>query len=243
LSSPQWSALTSELDTVRLDLRGFGDSAQRPAGPLSPVEDVLDTCAELDIERCHLVGASFGAGVAVELALTAPERVESLLLSAPGGSLIPELTPDLVAFDEVELAALERGDLTAAVEANVSTWVDGPRRGPTEVDGEVRDAVATMQRRAFEITAGWDDVAARELDPPALDRLGEVRARTLVLVGGHDLQAIHDAADRLVDGVPDVRRVDWPDVAHLPSMERPHDFLSLLRAWVDRGRAAGAPMN
>ena len=40
---PQWSALTAVRDEVRLDLRGFGESTERPPGQLSPVDDVLDT--------------------------------------------------------------------------------------------------------------------------------------------------------------------------------------------------------
>jgi len=35
-----------------------------------------------------------------------------------------------------------------------------------------------MQRRAFEVTAGWDDLQERELDPAALDRLTEIRVST-----------------------------------------------------------------
>jgi pimeloyl-ACP methyl ester carboxylesterase len=228
---PLWGSLAAERDVVRLDLRGFGASTLRPPGALSPVDDVLDTLAVLGIERCHLVGASFGAGVAVEVALTRPERVASLLLSAPGGALIAEATPDLRAFIEAERSALARGDLDAAVEANLAWWVEGPHRDAGDVDPAVRDLVRRMQRRAFEVTAGWDDLEERELDPPALDRLAEIRAPTLVLVGALDLQAIHDAARRVADGIAGARRVDWPDAAHLPSMERRDDFLALLRDW------------
>lgn len=32
---PEWLALTAEHDTVRLDLRGYGDSTSRPGGVLS----------------------------------------------------------------------------------------------------------------------------------------------------------------------------------------------------------------
>jgi 3-oxoadipate enol-lactonase len=229
---PIWPALGAEYDAVRLDLRGFGESAARPRGALFPVDDVLDTLAELDIQRCHLVGASFGAGVAVEVALTRPGRVESLLLSAPGGSLIPEVTPDQRSFIEAERAALARGDLDGAVEANLTWWVDGPQRDVGAVETTVRGLVRQMQRRAFELTADWDDVQEWELDPPALDRLAEIRIPTLVLVGALDLQAIHDAAQRVVGGIAGAHRVDWPDVAHLPSMERPDAFLALLRDWL-----------
>jgi 3-oxoadipate enol-lactonase len=57
---------------------------------------------------------------------------------------------------------------------------------------------------------------------------------TLVLVGALDLQAVHDEARRLAVGIAGVRRVDWPGTAHLPSMERPEDFLALLRDWLPR---------
>ncbi len=72
-----------------------------------------------------------------------------------------------------------------------------------------------MQRRAFEVTAGWDDVEERGLDPPSLDRLAEIRVPTLVLVGALDLQAVHGAARRLAAGIAGARRVDWPGTAHL----------------------------
>ena len=199
---PQWPALTAERDVVRLDLRGFGDSGGRPTGALSPVADVTETLATLGIERCHLVGASFGAGVAVEVALTRPDLVASLALVAPGGSLIAEVTPELRAFFDAERSALEADDLDAAVEANLVSWVDGPRRGTGAVDPEVRELVRVMQRRAFELTADWDDVEEDELDPPALERLGEIGVPTLVLVGSHDLDAILDSARRVAEGVP-----------------------------------------
>ena len=42
---PIWPELTGDRDVVRVDLRGFGDSASRPAGPISHPGDVLDTLA------------------------------------------------------------------------------------------------------------------------------------------------------------------------------------------------------
>ena len=125
------------------------------------------------------------------------------------------------AFIDAENAALAGSDLDAAVEANVAWWVDGPRRETDVVDPTVREQVRQMQRRAFELTDDWDDLEDAELYPPALDRLAEIRVPTLVLVGGLDLDAIHDAARMVTEGIAGARRVDWPDVAHLPSMERP----------------------
>ncbi len=228
---PIWPQLTGERDVLRVDLRGFGDSVARPAGQVAHRGDVLDTLSEIGICRCHLVGASFGAGVAVEVALTRPSAVASLLLAAPAGSLLAEVTPDLRAFSDAEDAALERDDLDAAVEANLSWWVEGTRRSPAQVDPLVRERVRGMQRRAFEVTSDWADVEEMELKPAALDRLGEISVPVLVLVGGLDLDTVHDAAERVLSGIAGARRVDWPGVGHLPSLERPADFLDLLRKW------------
>ncbi|BCJ47226.1 hydrolase [Actinoplanes ianthinogenes] len=230
---PQWERLAADHHVVRLDLHGFGESATPPDGPVSHPGDVRETLAHLGVERCHLVGASFGAGVAVEVALTAPDLVASLLLCPPGGSLLAARTDDFAAFAEAENSALAAGDLDAAVEANIAAWVVGPTRDPAEVGHDVQDAVRRMQRQVFDIQENWpaapDEV---ELDPPALQRLASVTVPVLLLVGAHDLATTHDAAERLCAGLPDVRRVDWPDVAHLPSLERPDRFHELLLDWI-----------
>ena len=215
---PLWDELTAERDAIRVDLRGFGESVAKPAGKLDPVADVLATLA--DVPRFDLVGASYGAGVAVELALAAPERVASLLLSGPGGSLIAEVTPRLRAFWDAENAAIEAGDLDAAVAANLDTWLSG-------ADPQVRERVAVMQRLAFELTADWDDVEDVENDP--LPRLGEIAVPTTVVFGTRDVDAIQDTARRVAAAIPDARLIEWTDVAHLPPMERPDEFLALLR--------------
>jgi 3-oxoadipate enol-lactonase len=229
---PQWQILSGRHDVVRLDLRGFGESTALPEGSLSHVDDVLSTLSHLGVERCHLVGSSLGAGVAVEVALTAPQLVRSLLLCPPGGSLLAELTDDLKAFFTAEKTALAVGDVDAAVEANITSWVVGPGREASQVDADFQNFVRRMQRQAFQVSASWADVDEAELDPPALDRLGEIAAPTLVLVGGHDLATTRDSADRMCEGLNEVRRVDWPDVAHLPSLEQPDRFLALLLDWI-----------
>jgi pimeloyl-ACP methyl ester carboxylesterase len=226
-----WDGLTSDRPILRLDLRGYGDSTARPIGPLVAYADVLATMDAVGIDRAHVVGASFGGGVAVEVALAAPERVASLFLLAPGGSLIEEPSPWLSAAWRAEVDALDAGDLVGAVEVNLRAWVDGPRRVPGEADPDVRELVATMQRRAFEVSGDWDDVEEDELDPPALTRLSELAAPTLVLVGEGDGDVLVETAVRVADEVPDAQLVRWPWVAHLPSMERPVEFLALAREW------------
>lgn len=231
-----WDPLLDELagrrDVIRVDLRGFGDSDERPDGELAPHQDVLGVLVRQGVERAHVIGASFGAGVAVEVALTDPARVASLLLVAPGGSLIAEMTAQLRTFADAENTAVGAGDLDAAVEANLATWVDGLGQPPDRVAPGMRELVSVMQRRAFEVTADWDDVEEFELDPPALDRLGEIDVPTLVLTGTLDLDVIDLAATAVLTGITGSRQVVWPDVAHLPTLERPETFAALLLDWL-----------
>lgn len=233
---PQWADLTAVRDAVRLDLRGFGESDRPPAGVLDPVGDVLDTLDHLGITTAHLVGSSFGAGVAVEVALRRPGLVRSLLLAPPGGSLLSARTSDFATFARAEREALTRGDLDGAVEANLIAWVAGRGRSLAEVAPDVTASVREMQRRAFEVDAAWDaldpELAEADMDPPALERLAEVPAPVLLVVGDLDLDTVRLAADALAAGLPDVRRVDRAGVAHLPSMEEPEVFLRLLLDWV-----------
>jgi pimeloyl-ACP methyl ester carboxylesterase len=76
---------------IALDLPGFGES-ERPGrvryfGPDDAFYPafVLAAMDELGIARAHVSGNSMGGAVAFMTAVTAPERVSSLVLIAPGG--------------------------------------------------------------------------------------------------------------------------------------------------------------
>ena len=65
------------LRVVALDQRGHGDS-ERPSGPYDGATVVADALTALDalgLSRVVVVGHSWGAGTALRLAATAPERV------------------------------------------------------------------------------------------------------------------------------------------------------------------------
>ncbi len=147
----------------------------------------------------------------------------------------------MAAFAAAENAALARGDLDAAVEANIEAWVVGSGRTLHQVDPAVAASVRAMQRRVFEIDAGWadSDLEWVERDRPAVERFAEVAVPVLLVAGGHDLDTVHRAADLLEAVVAQVRRVDRAHTAHLPSMEEAGDFLRLLLDWLRRRTEPG----
>jgi 3-oxoadipate enol-lactonase len=90
-----------------------------------------------------------------------------------------------------------------------------------------------MQRRAFEVQlaayAGDDQPGPQaRLEPPAIERLEEVRVPTLVIVGDADVDDVSQRADILATRIPGARTVVLPDVAHLVNLERPAEFQALL---------------
>ena len=237
--APLVPRLASRYRVIRADARGFGETLP-PSGPWSHHADLLALLDELLIGRAHLVGASRGAGIAVEAALARPDAVASLVLAAPGGALFGDAPVGLRPIWAAEVDALDRGDLDAAVEVNLRAWVDGPLRPPDAVDPAMRSLVGTMQREAFELPE-WDDEQApeHELTPPAAGRLRALRCPTLVVVGDADQPAVVETADRLVAEVPDVRRVVFPETAHMLSLERPDAFADVVERFL--GEVAGRP--
>jgi 3-oxoadipate enol-lactonase len=129
-----------------------------------------------------------------------PDLVERLVLVGVG---LPDHSwSDTVRrYGEEEDAAVARGDLDAAVEANLRMWVDGPNRRPHEVDASVRSFVGEMQRRALELQAPlWEEVQEELLVPDVGSRFVELRVPALVVVGSEDVSDIHAIADRLASG-------------------------------------------
>lgn len=229
---PQMPTLAERHRVIRYDARGFGESLP-PQGAWSQHTDLLGVLDELLISRTHLVGASMGAGIAVEAALARPSTIDSLVLAAPGGALFGESPAELRPVWAAEVDALDRGDLDAAVEVNLRAWVDGPERASEAVDPAVRAFVGRMQREAFELP-DWDQEGApeHELLPGAATRFAEIACPILIVVGDSDQPSVRATAERIAAEAPRVQLVVWRGVAHMLTLERPDEFAALVLAFL-----------
>jgi len=224
---PQWETFRPSHRVLRYDMRGFGRSPVGP-GSYSNAGDLIDLLEQQGVAKASLVGVSMGGRVALEVAIARPELVDALVLVGAG---FPghDWSAEMNAADEAEMAALKRGDLDAAVEVALRTWVDGPRRRPEDVDSDVRARVAEMQRRAYELQLPvWETAEEEPLVSDLSERVGEVDAPTLVLVGEEDVRDMHEIAGRLERELPNARRASIANTAHVPSMERPREFDQLV---------------
>jgi 3-oxoadipate enol-lactonase len=222
LWEPQLDSFAQSHTVLRVDLPGFGNSPleTNPVSFRGAVRDAMD--AE-GIDRAALVGVSLGGNTALELALESPERVSALVLVGAG---LPDhdWSEEVTSFFAAEEEALDRGDIDAAVDANLRTWLAGPRRSLEDIDPAQRELISEMQKQAFRQQKGQEDVRMLRLDPPESERLAEVKVPTLVVTGDEDIADIHRIADRLAAGIPGAERATIAAAAHLPSLERPEEF-------------------
>ena len=221
----QIPAFAERFEVVRYDLRGFGKT-KMVEGPFSHHEDLRGLLDFLGVQRTHLVGCSMGGGAVLDFALEYPERVGDLVLV---GSAIGGFRPDFGPpgeWDEL-VAADEAGDLERISELEVAMWVDGPARSPEDVPATIRDLVYEMnlialQTEEAELGEEW------EPEPPAADRLHNIHAPTLLIVGDEDQPRVFAAADLLEKELPNQRKIVMHGTAHLPNMERPEEFNRLV---------------
>jgi pimeloyl-ACP methyl ester carboxylesterase len=223
--APQVEALThAGHRVVAPDLPGFGET------PLVPgtVDYVAHVTALLD-GPAAVVGCSFGGRVALEVALTVerPELVERLVLIGSGLGRWEWSNEARAGFAEEE-AALEQGDLDGAAAAQARMWL------ADDADPAVRALTEEMIRRSYELQLPLEDeVSGTWPEPPPEDRLGEIRAPTLVVVGNEDVADMRVIAERLAREIEGARLEVVEGAGHLPSLERPDEVNRLLLEFLE----------
>jgi pimeloyl-ACP methyl ester carboxylesterase len=191
---------------IALDLPGHGRSPGPPEGSVAAsarrVTGLLDALA---IPAAVVAGHSMGGAIALTLALEAPGRVAGLVLVATGARL--RVSQDLltVLADAARLAA-------AAQELAESSF------GP----GAAAPLLATFVQGLLANGPGvihGDFVACNTFDVMA--RLGEVRARALVVCGEEDRLTPLKYAEHLQGTIRGARLVRVPGAGHMVMLEAP----------------------
>ena len=214
---PLVGALAARHRGVAYDRRGFGDTTYEPE-PHSPIDDALAVMEVAGLGRVVAIGNSQGGRVALDLALTHPDRVVGLVLigTAVRGAPVPgELSPLLAEIDRAIEDAEAVGDLDEVNRLEARLWLDGPEADEGRVRGPARDLFLDMNRRAL---AAADPGREAPL-PPAWDLVAKVDVPVLVAVGELDLPHVLERSALLAARLPQARLVVLPDVAHLPALE------------------------
>ena len=197
--------LASRYRVIAYDFRGNGRS-DKPPGKISMrtfVEDTVGVLDDLEVRSAHVYGQSLGGMVAIEMALSSPERLRSLILAATHAGwrrATPVGSRGKVPKDRSHLALYSESFA---------------REYPDHVAEDVRVGSQNPQplyagRRQWEAVEGWD----------AWDRLGEISTPTLVLHGTGDRLVAVENGRRLAQAIPGARLVLLEGAGHLYHSEQ-----------------------
>ena len=213
----QFTWFARRTTVVRFDLPGDGRS-EFAGQSFSGVEIVRELLSQLEIDRACLVGLSGGARIAIDYALTDPERVERLVAVSPGlsGYLRWSLPEQQAARLKQAIAA---GDRTLAAEAWLDLW------GPATRDKLLPLASANAESL-------FRDVRLLDAEPPALGRLAALTAPILVVLGENDLTDIHTIGELIVAEAPSARRAVIAGGDHYPNVHDPEAFNDLVASFL-----------
>ena len=183
--TPFDTPLGAQFELATFDQRGLGRS-DKPPGPYTVADYAVDAATVLDAlgwDQAHVMGISFGGMVAQELALRWSERVRRLVLccSSPGGAggrsyplhELSQLSPDERARRMVGLNDL-RCD---------AAWVAAHAE---EHDQMVLASVAQPFGDEPGAAAGRLAQLAARAGHDTWDRIGDLRAETLICAGRYD---------------------------------------------------------
>lgn len=226
---PVMGRLVDDADLVAMDVPGCGDSDDPPEG--SSLADLGDVVAgfvrELGLDRPHLCGLSFGAGLALQVAARHPELPASMVMLSGYAGWAGSLPPDEVA------ARLEwaRSLVGGGPSTGPAGLVPGLLGSPLPPDLARLIAQAEESFRPGPTRVLLEAFAAADLR----DELAAVTCPTVVVHGERDVRAPLPVAEALRAGIAGSRLVVLRGVGHQVNLEAVDEVADLLRAVVSGG--------
>ncbi|MFJ8914597.1 alpha/beta fold hydrolase [Amycolatopsis sp. NPDC102389] len=224
-----WDAVRAPLsERVRLitpDQRGLGRSplpeTDREPDLDDAARDVIALLDRLELDKVVLGGCSMGGYLTMAVLRLAPERVGGLVFI------------DTKATADTPEAAQARHDVAARVEAEGTAWMPdavtpgllAEKAGPAVAE-RLRELITTQPPSGIAWAARA--MAAR---PDSLETLRSADVPALVVVGEEDGLTPLEAANTLVETLPDATLVVLPEAGHLTPLEDPAGVVEAILGW------------
>lgn len=216
-----WDKVAPELSithrVVRWDLPGHGGSAADLIGAGATVGDLADLVLaladSLGVERFGYAGVSLGGAVGLELAVRHPERVSALAVICSSAHFQGS-RPWRERAERVRAEGLDW-----LVESAEARWFTAGFTVP-ELLRDHRDADPAGYAACCDALAEFD----------LRERLGDIRAPTLLVAGREDPATPPAHLREIADAVPGAALVEIPGASHLAPAQCPEAVLAALRA-------------
>ncbi|CAH0249736.1 3-oxoadipate enol-lactonase 2 [Pseudomonas sp. Bi130] len=234
--APQIAALSQYYRVIALDLWGHGESGRMPEG-MTSLDDVarqaLALLDHLDIDRVTLVGLSVGGMWGVRLALSAPQRLNGLVLMDTYVGVEPEPTRQYYfsLFKQIE----DSGEISpqlldiivpiffrTGIDPQSALYQDFRAKLAALPVNRLRESIVPMGR----ITFSRDDL---------LPRLAQLNPETTLLMCGDQDKPRPPSETREMAELIDCPYVLVPEAGHISSLENPKFVTeALLKFLADR---------
>jgi pimeloyl-ACP methyl ester carboxylesterase len=211
----QIPTLSQRLRVIAYDNRDAGRSEKVEAeySMADMADDAADLLGHLDTGSAHVYGVSMGGMIAQELALSHPGRVRTLVLGCTSPCL-PAMPPsEKAARDVMESAELP---LREAFERNMWTGYSDDYLAAHKNDLWLRAQVEAgltppleSLRHHYTAVGGFD----------ARERLGQIRAPTLVMTGDDDPLVPPGNSRFLAEHIPGAELIVFPGGRHAFNVE------------------------
>jgi pimeloyl-ACP methyl ester carboxylesterase len=219
--------LSERFRVIMFDNRGVGRS-DAPAGPYPVPAMAGDALAVLDAAggaSAHIFGISMGGMIAQEIAITRPERVRSLILgcTACGGKEAVPATENVLGV----LAA--RANMTP----EEGVWAMVPYIYDASTPRERIKEDLAIRMRTFPKAESYLAQLMGVMAWSSFDRLGSIKAPTLVIQGESD-ELIPPANARVLAGaIPGAKLVILEQASHIFPTDQPEQSLEEILGFLD----------
>lgn len=223
----QLADLSDEFTVVAWDAPGCGGSADPPETFRLPeyADRLAGLVAELGLAQPHILGHSFGAGLALELYRRHPPLPSSLLLAGGyagwAGSLPPEAVEQRRHAALAVAQQLSHGRFSPESVPGLfsSAMSDDQAAYLAQIMSDIRPAATRVMAHAF---------AAADLR----DVLPLIEVPTLLIYGSLDERSPLAIAEQLSASIPDAQLVVLPGLGHESYVESPTAFDGQVRRFL-----------
>jgi pimeloyl-ACP methyl ester carboxylesterase len=231
LDSREWrrqlDGLSDDFTVVAWDMPGCGGSADPPEH--FRTRDYADCLAAfitaLGLAQPHVLGLSFGSGLALELYRWYPMIPRTLILASAYAGWAGSLPPEVA--EQRKQGMLRRIELPPeefAREFLPSLLADS---APAEIVDEIRAILSDFHpagQRSL-LRAGFAEHDVRDV-------LGDIDVPTLLLYGDKDVRSPLIVAEEMHARIPGSRLVVMPGVGHMADMEAADRFNAEVRTFL-----------
>jgi pimeloyl-ACP methyl ester carboxylesterase len=222
-----WLGVVKELSmyfkVIIFDNRGSGRSDVPPGAYTirNMADDAIKLLDFLQIKQAHIIGHSMGGYIAQELAINYPERLDKLILesTAPVSS-----KRNNILFEDICSQLKKEGNSEAWIK-RWTFWLFSPKLFTNNafINAFVGNSLQyPYLQKADGFKSQTDAIALFDMR----DRIGAIKAKTLILEGKDDILITPEEAEMLANGIPGSIYQLLKDVAHCIHIENPKLFTS-----------------